>query len=162
MNLNDRKDHFSRAVVRAVAATAGVPATVPEHDHGSRDITFQAVDTQEAVGRALDAQLKCTAGVDTSGDDFSFDLPVHNYQALRKVPRMVPIILVVVVVPDDPDTWVTLDSEQMVLRKCAYWQSLSGFPETDNTSTVAVKIPTSQVFDCNALHANLAEPGEDL
>jgi hypothetical protein len=42
MDLNARKDHFSRAVVRAIAAAAGVAATVPEFDQNSEDINFAA------------------------------------------------------------------------------------------------------------------------
>ena len=50
MDLNARKDHFSRAVVRAVAAAAGVGASVPELDQDSEDIEFAAPDTAELPG----------------------------------------------------------------------------------------------------------------
>src|SRR4051812_17473424 len=83
MDLNAQKDHFSRAVVRAVAAVAGVTATVPEHDQDSIDFTFAAPDTDTEPGARLDAQLKCSQNIEPSNGVFSFDLPVKNYNDLR-------------------------------------------------------------------------------
>ena len=53
MDLNARKDHFSRAVVRAVAAAAGVGASVPELDQDSEDIEFAARTPPSCRGRAF-------------------------------------------------------------------------------------------------------------
>lgn len=164
MDLNDRKDHFSRAVVRAVAAAAGVGATVPEHDQNSEDISFAATDTEDSPGAKLDGQLKCSENIDPSGDSFSFDLPVKNYNDLRwpKALLFVPRVLVLVHVPADPAEWLVCDPEEMTLRRCAYWVSLAGEPSTPNTSTTAVTVPTEQVFDVQALLDNLKPPGAEL
>jgi Domain of unknown function (DUF4365) len=164
MYITAQKDHFSRSFVRAVAAAAGVGADVPELDQNSCDIAFAAPDTKDAPGPRLDAQLKCTSGVDLSGSEFSYALPVSDYNHLRWTEGLyVPRILIVVVVPDDPTDWFTAASpETVTLRRCAYWASLKGAPSTHNTSTVNVKIPTNQVFDVSALRTNLAPPGDAL
>lgn len=164
MDLNAQKDHFSRAIVRAIAATAGVTATVPEHDQDSLDMTYAAPDTSTTPGAKLDAQLKCSHNIQAQGDHFSFPLPVKNYDDLRWPPgsRYVPRILIVVHVPSDPTEWLVSDPEQMTLRRCAYWVSLAGAVETDNTSTVSVSIPIEQVFDPAALTAQLTSPGAAL
>ena len=78
MDLNARKDHFSRAVVRAVAATAGITATIPDHDQDSVDIHFAAPDTDDGPGARLDAQLKCTQNLDRTGGHLPFDLKLKN------------------------------------------------------------------------------------
>lgn len=161
MDLNAQKDHFSRAVVRAVAAAAGVAATVPEHDQDSIDLVLVAPDTDAAPGPKLDVQLKASQNIDPSGETFSFDLPVKNYNDLRR-PVYVPRILVVVHVPPDPADWLVGDPEKIVLRRCAYWVSLAGAPETTNTSTISVNVPTEHVFDMDALHQNLQPPGAAL
>lgn len=124
MHITARKDHFSRAVVRAVAAAAGIAATVPEHDHNSNDITLSADDAGGQVGGRLDVQLKCTHTVDTSGESFTYDLPVSDYNHLRMDVTFVPRALVLVHVPEDPDEWLACDPAQIVLQRCAYWVSL--------------------------------------
>jgi hypothetical protein len=161
MDLNARKDHFSRAVVRAVAAAAGVAAAIPEHDQDSIDMTLDAADTEDEPGRKLDLQLKCSQNIDPSGESFSFNLPIKNYDDLRR--RVyVPRLLVLVHVPADPAYWVVSDPEKMTLRRCAYWQSFAGLPESGNVSTVAITIGTEQVFDVDALLDNLRVPGASL
>lgn len=163
MDLNSRKDHFSRAVVRAVAATAGVSATVPEHDQDSVDMTFAASDAA-TPGAKLDAQLKCSHNIDHDGEAFSFPLAVKNYDDLRwpEDTLYVPRILIVVHVPPDPGDWLVSEPEKMTLKRCAYWVSLAGAGPTENTSTVSVSIPTEQVFDPAALLARLVPPGATL
>lgn len=164
MHVTARKDHFSRAVVRAVAAAAGVDASVPPHDQNSKDIEFTAPDVGGAAGGQLAAQLKCTHTVDTSGPRFTYDLEVKDYDRLRvaRDKLYVPRVLIVVHVPEDPVAWMTSEPEQMVLKHCAYWVSLTGAPVTPNTSTVGVTIPTEQAFDVRGLIDNLKPPGEAL
>ncbi|MDX6699599.1 MAG: hypothetical protein QOE65_2996 [Solirubrobacteraceae bacterium] len=164
MDLNSRKDHFSRAVVRAVAATAGVGASVPELDQNSDDIKFEAPDTPAGPGAQLDAQLKCSQNLDPSGDEVSYDLDVKNYVDLSwpTDALYVPRILILVHVPADPSEWLDCDPDRIILKRCAYWVSLAGSPPTENTSTVVVKVPTEQVFDAGALLDNLRPPGVSL
>jgi len=56
LDLAAPKEAFSRAVVRAVAAHAGVMADTPERDMNSIDIRFAAPDTPLAPGARLEAQ----------------------------------------------------------------------------------------------------------
>ncbi|HXQ01173.1 MAG TPA: DUF4365 domain-containing protein [Solirubrobacteraceae bacterium] len=164
MHITAQKDHFSRAVVRAIAAAAGVDASVPPHDQNSKDIEFTAPDVGGVAGGQLAAQLKCTHTVDTAAESFTYDLDVKDYDRLRveREKLYVPRVLIVVDVPEDPDDWLLSEREQMVLKRCAYWTSLTGLPPTINTSTVAVTIPTEQVFDVEGLLGNLKPPGEAL
>jgi hypothetical protein len=163
MHITHRQDFFSRGVVQAVAAAAGVGADIPPYDQNSKDIHFEAADTETEGGAQLDAQLKCTTTVDPTLSEFSYDLDAVNYKSLRLPTVYVPRILIVVVVPSDPAEWLLAASpETITLKRCAYWVSLHGAPETTNTSTVAVKIPTSQVFDVAGLLSNLKPPGGSL
>jgi hypothetical protein len=159
MHITARKDHFSRAVVRAVAAAAGIDASAPPHDQNSKDIEFTAPDEGGLPGAQLSVQLKCTHTVDPSGSEFSYDLAVKDYNRLRITRVFVPRLLVVVHVPEEPAEWIESTPQQMLLKRCAYWVSLMGQPPTPNTSTVAVKIPIEHVFDVRALLENLQSPG---
>lgn len=68
---------------------------------------------------------------------------------------MVPRILIVVDVPPDPEVWIVPSTATTALHRCAYWVSLAGAAQTENTGTVTVAIPRSQVFDTEALKRNL-------
>jgi hypothetical protein len=162
MDLSAQKDHFSRAVVRAVAAAGGVKCDVPSHDEDSIDLELVAPDAHVRVpGRRLSVQAKCTKNTIEQNGAFSVPLPVKNYNDLRG-PAYVPRILVVVHVPPDPADWIAADAEKMILRRCAYWKSLAGEPGTENTSTVNVTVPSDQVFDVDALDICMSLPGAAL
>ncbi len=163
MHETHQKDHFSRAVVSAVAAAAGVGATIPSYDQNSRDVLFTGEETEDTPAPELSAQLKCTSGVKLEGGDFSFHLRIKDYNRLRMTGSYIPRILIVVVVPGDPADWLLATSpDQIALRRCAYWRNLAGMPATPNTSTISINMSTSDVFDVKALLSNLKPPGETL
>ena len=147
--LTDQLEDLSRAMVQAVSAVAGVCYTEPRKDRISRDILFEDIDH----GRLTDfpiigAQLKATTQIELlpSDSDFLFPLPLKNYNDLR-VTAQVPVILIVALLPKRPAEWMAMTQEQMVLRRCLYWRSLAGEPDTANTTSVSVRIPINQVFD---------------
>lgn len=152
MMLNDRKDLFSRAYIRAVASVAGYMATPPELDRDSVDFQLAGVGGRGTTNSPyLDVQVKCT-GIDALSDgSFGFVLPVKNYDDLRDEELAVPRILVVLVVPTNIDEWLSVSETEMVLRKCGYWHSLRGEPATDNTTSITVSVSRANVFDVNAL-----------
>ncbi len=76
---------------------------------------------------------------------------MKNYDDLRPTNFLVPRILVVVRVPEEPGEWTEQTDDQLVLRHCGYWLSLRGFPESENTANVTVQIPVEQRFTVQAL-----------
>ena len=97
-------------------------------------------------------QLKVTMrlGQPDSGGNFRFRLPVGNYKNLI-CPSMVPRYLVVLALPENKEEWLAVGPDALVLRKCCYWVSLAGCPESGNRSNVTVSIPEMQRFDPEAL-----------
>ena len=75
----------------------------------------------------------------------TFPLPVKNYDDLRRE-TLVPLILVVLVLPEDPAQWLELTEEGMISRRCAYWTCLRGRPETRNARTVSIRLSRSRLF----------------
>ena len=59
--------------------------------------------------------------------------------------------MVVVLLPDNPDEWVQQSETELCLRDCAYWISLRGMPETQNTDNITIKIPRQQIFSVDTL-----------
>lgn len=98
----------------------------------------------------LDIQLKASIRLSDAGGTFSYPLKVKNYDDLR-VSTQTPRLLVVLDLPKKKDRWLTVSLKELVIRRAAYWISLNGMPDTTNTTSVTVQIPTSQVFDVTAL-----------
>ena len=158
MQLKDQKDHFSRALARAVAASAGVMADVPEHDEESVDMTFRLSGLPAALPGRLEAQLKCTASPGFRDGQLVYRLDRKNYDDLRK-PSYIPRILIVAHVPSDACDWFRVAHDvNSVVEHCLYWTSLSGLAEVDQTK-ISVRIPTEQVFDRQSLLDQLRPPG---
>jgi hypothetical protein len=155
MHLSHRQEAFSRAYVRAVAAVVGLRAQDgPEPDDDSVDMTLAARGPGNTVrSPRLDLQLKCQLGPPNHGEDWAYDLKLKNYDDLRPTDVQVPRILVIVAVPEVVEDWIEHGSDHMMLRHSAWWLSLRGLPDTQNTSTVRVRIPWHQRFDVASLTA---------
>lgn len=154
MDIEEQKQQFSVAVARAVAAVCGLAYATPETDEDSIDATIALRGGGGTVrSPKLDVQLKCSSIVNSSSDEMSYALKIKNYNELRAADVMVPRILVVVLVPDGLMEWMHWTEHHLMLKKCAYWLSLRGMPETANTSSVTVKLLKSQPFHPEALTA---------
>ena len=50
-----------------------------------------------------------------------------------------------------PEAWLSVSAEQLVLRHCAFWCSRTGQPESENESSVTVQVPRANLFDVAAV-----------
>jgi hypothetical protein len=154
MDLSQKKQEFSKAYVKAVAAACGYATKDPSVDDDSVDLCLAARGGGGTVrSPQLDMQLKCTARQVVAEGTVNFPLDVKNYEELRPTNFMVPRILVVVVVPDGVESWISHTENELLLRHCGYWYSLRGMPATVNAETVTVNIPRTQVFNVASLNA---------
>jgi hypothetical protein len=145
------KEQISIAYAHAVATAARCKLQdISIDDHGI-DATLMQTPPDDLLGDVrIDVQLKCTAGDIVKNDHIAFQLPRFNYDRLRGEHRLGPAILVVMVVPDSLETWVTQDELSLKLVRCAYWKSLRGAPSIDTDSKV-IHLPRSNVFDVESL-----------
>ena len=97
------------------------------------------------------------------GNTIYFPLPVKNYDDLRAETRT-PRILIVTLIPRQRNEWLTQTHHELSLRHCAYWLCLEGRGETQNTSSVTIEIPTTNMFNTTQLETLMqkAERGESL
>jgi hypothetical protein len=115
------------------------------------------------TGPQIDLQLKSTTRAEIRGDDVVYDLEVRAYDLLREeLPQGPPRILVLLVLPDDETLWLSQSTEELILRRCAYWRWLRGAEPTTAHTTVRVTIPCANVFSVAALQAmmNRVKQGE--
>lgn len=152
MELNQQKEAFSKAYVRAVSATAGYFVEQPEVDINSIDLRIVGQQVRGTYrSPQLELQLKCISGFVLGDRSLKFPLKVKNYNELRGRDRVVPCILVVVLVPEQATQWLKQSEEQLVLCGCGYWLSLAEAPETTNQSKITVEIPRKNIFNVAGL-----------
>ena len=144
----DRQEALSRAYVAAVAAGAGYTLAVQDFDRDGVDVQVRAGGTMRP---SLDVQLKSTTRLDQGRDgQFRYPLRLRNYDLLRQ-PALVPRILVVLDLPRNEERWISISARKLVMRRCAYWADIAGFPETTNTETVTLAIRKQNRFDIENL-----------
>ena len=146
----DREEALSRVYVRAVAAGAGYVTADCDFDRDGVDLQIRAGG---AMRPTVDLQLKATVNLSDSADGhYRFALKRRNYDLLREETQT-PRLLVVLELPSDEDRWITITADELILRRRAYWLNLKGFDETENRSTVTVRIPMRNVFDVDSLRS---------
>ncbi len=145
----DREEALSRAYVRAVAGFAGY--TVSEEDF-DRDGIDMGVHAGGDLSPAIALQLKATTRLGALHPDnsYRYPAPIENYRELIR-PSQVPRYLVVLALPADKAHWLTVSADELVMRRCAYWVSLFGAPESGNRASVTVRIPANNRLDHYAL-----------
>jgi hypothetical protein len=100
----------------------------------------------------IKVQLKATIAEPTDdGLNYEYRLQGANrYNDLRSETIGIARILVVLFLPRDAAEWLNHAPDQLVLRRCAYWQSLRGAPEI-TAGSVVVKLPKAQHFSPDSL-----------
>jgi hypothetical protein len=156
---NHRQEALSRAYVRAIAAQAGVGVSEPESDYGI-DMSLHATTLRNErrrdigprdIGPRLDLQLKSTTRAAVGATHLTYDLDVVNYDDLREQIGEGARPLVVLVLPADEAQWLSQSPQELVIRHCAYWLSLKGYPAATATTTVRLPIPLANVFSVEAV-----------
>ncbi len=153
MDVNQKKELFSKAFVNALAAQSGLRSSEPNVDDDSIDITLRGRGYNKSGIRCpqIDVQLKCTA--DDRGDSsiFKFKLPLKNYEDLRGDNFLCPRFLFVLVVPENIDDWLTHQKSYSELKHCCYWYSLRDLDAVSNATSVTINIPRSQRLTSQSL-----------
>ncbi len=152
---NQTKEELSIAYIHAIAAKIGFSCERPKTDMDSVDVEIKSHGylTHDSIiySPEIKLQLKSTSCINMIGDNIHFSLPVNNYEALRSN-SMTPRLLVIFELPTNKDDWIHHTSEELIMRKCTYWVNLSGEPDTQNQSSVTVKIPKQQVLSPDELY----------
>ena len=146
-----QEEQFSIAYIQAIASASGYGLEEVKVDLDSIDVTIRQYrnTTENLYGDSLRLQLKCTFAHSPTRDHLPYPLAKKNYNDLCQH-CMTPRILVVVHVPRDFDTWITLANDSMILKHHAYWCSLKGQPSITAKSKT-VHLPLSQRLTVEAL-----------
>ena len=152
-----RMEDMSEAYLRALCAANGYTIYKREHDNDGVDIGLvckdKVADDSNLVSTVLDIQLKSSFANITEHEDGSitYNLEVKNYNSLKSTNRMNPLILVVFHMPREEAHWIEQTSDWLKIKKCAYWISLKGSPDTDNTEKISIRIPAENKLTKDSL-----------
>lgn len=156
ITVQHQKEALGQAYVRAVIAKAGYNLGKSEFDYGFDGTIKDVVNRGGRYvenGFGLHFQLKSSCDVCFQDGNVIYDLECKNYNDLVIESTMLPNILVLFVLPEGEPDWLNISTENMTMKKCAWWCSLEGLPSTNNTSTKRITIPDGQVFSPEALTA---------
>ena len=152
-----RMEDMSEAYLRALCAANGYTIEKREHDNDGVDIGLvcsdKVADDSKLLSTELRIQLKSSYANITAHDDGSitYKLEVKNYKSLISTSRMVPLILVVFHMPREEAQWLEQTTDWLKIKKCAYWISLKGRDDTDNTEKISVRIPSENLLTKDSL-----------
>ena len=149
------ESELSLAYLHAVAAKASFAVDVPHIDTDSVDAMISAkgkVDPSSLKhSPRIEVQLKAsTTASPKANGDISYSLPIKNYDDLR-ADTVVPRLLILLLLPNDATNWLEHTPDSLVLRKCAYFLNLKGFPASGNSGHQTVYVPTANVLSPTAL-----------
>jgi hypothetical protein len=140
---NLKESELSIAYVHALAIKGDFEFDMPRIDNDSVDVYISAngeLLSDECILHSpkIDIQLKATTNWQINAEDkIAYDLKIKNYNDLRRK-SAVPKILVLLCLPKNKEEWIIHSSDELILRKCAYWVSLLNMPPTENETTVRV------------------------
>ncbi|HRJ60618.1 MAG TPA: DUF4365 domain-containing protein [Azospirillaceae bacterium] len=146
---NDVKERLSIAYLTAVAAHAGCELMEVKTQRDGVDVLIKPITG--ATHLMIRVQAKATSRLSriNGGALFSFQLDRYVYDLLRR-PSVMPALLVVYDMPEDPEEWVVVTAEKTALRRAGFWKDLRGAPEVEADSA-AVRISPSNIFDKSAI-----------
>jgi len=153
-----RQEGLSRALVQAIAASAGVNISQSGHDYGF-DGTFHTVETRNGryveTGFPVTYQLKATTVWSFDADHMVYDLEAKTYNDLvQRDPAAIGAILLVLRIPENEPDWASYEEGRAELRHCLYWTRLTGEP-TENSATKRIRIPRSNLLTVESLNTIL-------
>ena len=154
MDIYIQKEEFSYAYIYAIVSAAGYSFQIANRplDIGGIDIIISGEEQEYSLyPPRLEVQVKSTSTAVPDNEFIRYPLKLKNYNELRKSKTLVPKILVVVLLPDNPQEWVNQSEKELCLRQCGYWLSLKEQPETQNTESVTVYLPRQQLFTVSAI-----------
>ena len=148
-----RQEQLSRAYVHVVAAHAGLIFETASTDYGV-DGSIRVVQRREGrkllfCGHSLDVQLKATTDWIFDNDEVLYDVEAKTYNDIVdrfNEPRGTPMVHILMCLPKNEVDWLSITTEQLILRHCCFWCCFGG-TRTKNNATQRIRVPRSHILD---------------
>ena len=153
MSQQDIESELSYAYLHAVASAAGVACQQMARAHDNLGVDAELTLRREFTDAPLteisiQIQLKATILPPRfNKGQASYSLKkIRDYDQLRLHRGNMPRLLVVLFLPEDPEAWLTASPEQLLMKTAAYWVSLVGAPDSDNSTGQTIYLPESNLL----------------
>lgn len=160
MTQQDIEAELSYAYLHAIASRARVACQYCSRTFDSAGVDAELLATRDFGPGALTdvaahVQMKATVAhpAERKGRLSYFLAGIDSYNKLRAETIAIPRLLVVLFLPQSAEEWLTHTEDELVLKRCAYWVSLKGAPETANVTGQTVYLPRGQRFSPEELLA---------
>ena len=156
MQTTQIKEDISISYISALCAYAGISYEIIRHDDDSTDGILRKrifLDRGRKFEAGLRIQLKCTSSLSQytdNGDTIIYKLKAKNYNDLC-LQSTTPIILGLLILPEDKEQWINWTKEELLIRGCMYWADFSLEAELSNKETVNVTISKKHVINAESL-----------
>lgn len=152
------ESELSYAYLHAVASQIGVNCRMANRHEDNNGIDAVLTSWGPFTGTYfseidLKVQLKATRVNKKEKNDmytYFFD-GEKRYNELTGTGFPAKRILIVFFLPEDPEKWLRVSQEELILKKAAYWVSLAGKPATANKSGQTVYLPKTQLLTPESL-----------
>lgn len=145
--ITHRQDAISGAYIRAICAVTGCGIDSVTLDNDKIDyIVSSRVRGTVRTKPKIDIQAKCMMSGAASSDPIPFVVDLATYDNLRDALVTNPRVLVVVLVPENVDEWISQSETELALSHCGYWLSLKGQPDSDTSTSKTVYLPRRNIF----------------
>lgn len=166
MDIEKIKEDLSICYLKAIAAIKGIALERIEHDEDSVDAFLKKVITLDnglVFNSQISIQLKATSSSNLYSideDTISYKLKVKNYNDLC-TPAAMPSILGLLILPEEQDSWVQWNEEELLLRGQMFWIGFMGQEKSDNDYNITIKIPKENRLNGDALENLLIKAAEE-
>lgn len=160
MQITQIKEDISISYISALCAHSGIAYEIVRHDEDSTDGILRKrvfLDGGRKYDAELRIQLKCTSSPSQyidNGNTITYKLKVKNYNDLC-LRSTTPIILGLLILPEDQNEWIQWSTEELLLKGCMYWASFAGKTESKNEGTISVTLDKKNAINEKTLQSIL-------
>lgn len=150
------KEELSISYINTVASIAGIDYEIVRHDDDSTDAILKKwifLDEKMKFLSSLRIQLKTTSSKSKYNDNgkiITYSLKAKNYNDLC-MPATIPIILGLLILPEEEADWVEWTPQELYIKGCMYWVNLANESLTSNKDEKTVKIEKENVINSETL-----------
>ncbi|WP_397602084.1 DUF4365 domain-containing protein [Silvanigrella sp.] len=160
INPKDIESELSYAYLHAVASAAGFTCSLPTRleDNLGIDVTLRTGSKLDPESKlydfSVDIQLKATMKqLKTQQDKIEYSFRgIKQYDKLRSKNNANPKIVILLMLPENKEEWLSISSKQLILKNAAYWVSLYGALESENATRQTIYFPTSNLLTVTSLN----------
>ena len=105
------------------------------------------------MGAVFDCQLKASKNWVENETEIIYDIKAEAYNRLiaRNKKSTLPCFLILMCLPKNENDWLFMNENELILKKSCYYYHVRG-ELTENKSSIRIKIPKANLFDCAAVN----------